>query len=193
MARDPAYVRAFKDLTKSPPKPEDVEAIDQEFYGDSDRAVGLLHAGWAETAVESAIKVVLKPDFSKDVFDYEGPLGTFSAKIRMAYALGLFGENTKHDLLLIRTLRNGFAHCSLPLQFETPEVRDLCDHLILPDSRERVTPTYFLRLPDTKPDYWFDEKHPKTRFVTGCNTIIVKLLNYYWHFKEAPIQGTGLP
>lgn len=97
--------------------------MEKEFYGESDRACGILFASWVELLVERAIKYKLKRDPPTALFDFEGPLGTFSAKIMMAYALELFGSKTNHDLLLIRTIRNEFAHCQLPLRFDVPEVK----------------------------------------------------------------------
>ena len=47
----------------------------------------------------------------------DAPLGTLSAKIRLGYALGLYGPMTCADLDLIRAIRNDFAHTALPLSF----------------------------------------------------------------------------
>src|SRR5260221_1856088 len=131
MTSDPAYLRAFKNFAKRPPTLEESEAMEKEFYGESDRACGVLHASWVEQVLETAIRRRLRPNLSNRMFDFEGPVGTFSAKIMMGYALGLFGSKTNHDLLLIRTIRNEFAHCQLPLRFDLPEVKAVCDQLIL--------------------------------------------------------------
>jgi hypothetical protein len=110
MGRDSAYLRAFKDFTKSRPSVSAREDMEREFYGQNDRACGVLNASWVEQSLETAISRTLARPASK-LFDTEGPFPTFSVKIQMAYALGLFGEKTNHDLLLIRTMRNGFARC----------------------------------------------------------------------------------
>jgi len=104
---DPAYVKAFKEYTRGDPTKDDLPAMAKEFYGKSTRAVVILQATMVEGILANAIESVLHSDLSKTkLFDFEGPLGTFSAKIAIAYALGIFGPKTKHDLDLIRRLRN---------------------------------------------------------------------------------------
>ena len=51
------------------------------------------------------------------------PLSTFSAKIRMGFAMKLYGERTFDDLELLKKLRNLFAHGRLAIDFNTPEVK----------------------------------------------------------------------
>ena len=149
----------------------------------------ILHASWVRTFADCCcMKQYFRPDAPSALFDYDGPLGTFASKILTAYGLGIFGSNTNHDLLLIRTIRNEFAHCQLPLRFDLPVVKAMCDHLLLPDNEQvRAVPSYFWSLPDEKPNSWFDEGHPKTRFVTGCYTIIFALLEY----RIEPLSGEG--
>jgi hypothetical protein len=176
MASDPAYLRTFKIYTKSRATGLHQDEMEKEFYGESDRACGILFASWTELIIERSIKDKLKPDPPSALFDFDGPLGTFSAKIMMAYAMDLFGHKTNHDLMLIRTMRNEFAHCQLPLRFELPEVKAVCAHLMLPDvDGMRVMPQYFIRKHGELPQHWYDAEHPKTRFVTCCYTIIYKL------------------
>ena len=147
-----------------------------------------------ELSLTAALKQYFRPDAPSALFDYDGPLGTFASKILTAYGLGIFGSNTNHDLLLIRTIRNEFAHCQLPLRFDLPVVKAMCDHLLLPDNEQvRAVPSYFWSLPDEKPNSWFDEGHPKTRFVTGCYTIIFALLNFQLNHSQVRVEHTKLP
>nr|WP_131196104.1 MltR family transcriptional regulator [Lichenihabitans psoromatis] len=46
----------------------------------------------------------------KNLFEGSGPLSTLSAQINVGYALGLFGKKVRHDLHVIRDIRNDFAH-----------------------------------------------------------------------------------
>jgi DNA-binding MltR family transcriptional regulator len=46
----------------------------------------------------------------KELFENNGPLATFSSRIKMAYALGLISSEVKHDLDVVRDIRNDFAH-----------------------------------------------------------------------------------
>lgn len=51
-----------------------------------------------------------KETLHKRLFRHNGPLSTFSARLDMAFALYLIGEKTRHDLDIIRDIRNDFAH-----------------------------------------------------------------------------------
>lgn len=196
MASDPAYLREFKNFTNSSPSAADREAMEKEFYGQSDRACGVLHASWVDQMLETAIKGQLRANLSNKLFGFNGPLGTFSARIMMGYSLGLFGQKTNHDLLLIRTIRNEFAHCQLPLRFDIPEVKAVCDKLIIPDTQARVIPPYLIDVAtdvNQPVSHWIDRAHPKTRFVVCCYSIIYQLFDMWRNFKPPPPPPSRLP
>lgn len=168
--------------------------MEREFYADSDRACGILQASWVELMVERCIAGRLRPEGVSNIFDANGPLGTFSNKIMMAYSLGLFGRQTRHDLGLIRNMRNGFAHCQRPLRFRTPEIKAVCDNLALPDvGRVRNVP---LALFDREVDgggEWHDKDHPRERYVVCCYTIITGLFRLHLQPPPPLLPGTDLP
>jgi hypothetical protein len=56
-------------------------------------------------------------DTWEELVGENGPLGTFSAKIKMGYAFRLYDETTKHNLNILRTIRNGFAHARQIVNF----------------------------------------------------------------------------
>jgi hypothetical protein len=60
------------------------------------------------------------------MFDSDGILGTFGAKIRMGHALLLFGDLTQDDLNCIRDIRNAFAHAKMALDFDHAAVIEAC-------------------------------------------------------------------
>jgi DNA-binding MltR family transcriptional regulator len=177
MARDPAYVKAFKEFTKAEPTIDDLEHMEKEFYGESARTCGILHATVIEVSLEAAIKSIMRGDRSvtldSEIFGFDGPLGTFAAKIKLAYAFGIFGPATHHDLELIRLMRNQFAHCRRPLQFGMPAVRSMCAHLQLPDIDHTI------RIKTATTDETFDDRRdPRVRFIVCCHTINFGLLMY---------------
>jgi hypothetical protein len=173
MVSDPAYVTAFKDYTKSSATVADRNAMEQEFYGESDRACGILQASWVELIVEISLRGRLRDEGSSGIFDVNGPLGTFANKISLGYGLGIFGYKTRHDLNLIRLMRNGFAHCQLPLRFDTPAVKGVCGHLLLTDIETiRVLPTSLLDYNVKGGGEWHDRQHPRERYIICCYTII---------------------
>jgi len=59
-------------------------------------------------------------------------MGSFQHKIRMAYALGIIGNETKENLGIIRRVRNTFAHAASPVSFSTNCVHQACDLLAVP-------------------------------------------------------------
>lgn len=56
------------------------------------------------------------------------PLGTFSARILMAFGLRLIDEKEYANLQVIRKIRNHFAH-NLHASFDDAKVKDLCQLL----------------------------------------------------------------
>jgi DNA-binding MltR family transcriptional regulator len=50
------------------------------------------------------------------------PLGTFSSRIKIAYALGIIGGKSRHDLDIVGNIRNAFAHGMRDLAFDTKEI-----------------------------------------------------------------------
>ncbi len=81
---------------------------------ESDRGAVLVAASMFESALKELITSVLKEpsNHNTDPLFSDGlaPLGTFSARIEMAYRLGLLEKNEKELLNLFKKLRNEFAH-----------------------------------------------------------------------------------
>jgi len=95
----------------------------------SDRAVAILASALVEDALEGAILASLSPLSKEDrasLFEGDGPLSTFSAKIRVGFALSIFGAITRADLNCMRDVRNAFAHARVSLKFTTHEVTVAC-------------------------------------------------------------------
>ena len=70
--------------------------------------------------------VTLTQEEKNNLFSSFGPLSSFGARIAIAYAFGFFGERTRHDLRLLKEIRNAFAHVNLKIDFATPEIARLC-------------------------------------------------------------------
>jgi DNA-binding MltR family transcriptional regulator len=116
---------------KSPPDIESLtEAIDL-FTKQGDRGTALIVAAWVDDALEALIRARLRPDKSlaDDLLRSDGPLGSFSARIKMSYLLDLIEPTARKDLELIRKIRNDFAHARSELRFTTPSIRDRCKQL----------------------------------------------------------------
>src|SRR5882724_77069 len=130
-------MRAVKALAFSddPVSPADLGEVTEE-SDKSERGAVLLLGSHLENGLRIAVlnKLgVLEPDLRGSLHSGESsPLSTFSRKIIMGRAIGLFGPETQDNLDAIRVLRNAFAHAYLPITFKTRAIDRLCSLLKLP-------------------------------------------------------------
>lgn len=175
----PGYLKAFKAFVETPPDFSHSLAMEQEFYLGSDRAAVILQAANIERILESLLQTKMRQPLSSDLrdrmFDGNGPLSAFSHRIMLGFALNLYGPVYRHDLDLIRELRNGFAHVRLPMTLTTPEVAGMCRHLQIPDIKPCWLPKAYSEKFDLR--IVTDDAHPRTRFTRACHTIALCLLD----------------
>jgi hypothetical protein len=57
------------------------------------------------------------------------PLGSFGARIRMAYLMGICEQETYKDLILISKIRNEFAHKAGLRNFKESRIAGLCSSM----------------------------------------------------------------
>jgi hypothetical protein len=63
---------------------------------------------------------------------FDGPMSpfrSFSSRITLGFAMGIYGQEMKDRLDIIRNIRNVFAHRVLPLDFDHPVVQAECRKL----------------------------------------------------------------
>jgi hypothetical protein len=136
MVSRPRSFRSLRDFTSSVPNSDEAHRFFQELISDpNDRAASITGAAYLESSLEDTITYKLKKIGAKSVdelFRGDAPLGTFSAKIKFAFAIRLFGERTRHDFDCIREIRNAFAHSKLKATFETPEIQMVCWRISFP-------------------------------------------------------------
>src|SRR5438067_692232 len=106
-----------RDLVIGPETGATVDAIQQT---ESDRGCALIAGSMAENALESIIRVRMTP-LSKskysEIFGIEGVLGSFSAKIKAAFAFGFIDADLRDQFDRIREIRNAFAHSKVAIDF----------------------------------------------------------------------------
>ncbi|WP_292602450.1 MltR family transcriptional regulator [Mesorhizobium sp.] len=109
-----------------------------QMENDSDRAVGIV----AASAVEQRLEDLLRSRFpqtklalmlANEKFRSSAPLGSFSAKIDLAYLFGHISEEAQHDLYVMKEIRNRFAHRMSIDSFEHAEIKSRCQNLSLID------------------------------------------------------------
>lgn len=117
---------------------DQIRLLVQELDKESDRGVALIAAACLDHALEALFRgfFVLESNVPEglkhdDVLGSDRPLGTFSARMKLACLCGLIGPESYQELDTIRKIRNLFSHGINPLSFEDSQVRDLCQNLRL--------------------------------------------------------------
>ena len=103
---------------------------------DSDRAAGLVAAAIVEQRLEEAIQFWMVADSAvqQSLFRPSGALGAFGVKIDLAYLMGVISSAGRSDLIILKSIRNDFAHRLELDSFEIPTIRDRCANLRLVDT-----------------------------------------------------------
>lgn len=102
----------------SPDKQKQIDLLTDMFrlikslLDESERATVILAAARLDVDLERLLKHLLHhhPGGSDPLFEGDRMLGTFSAKIAMAYRLGALTPEFEHSLQMVRRIRNDFAH-----------------------------------------------------------------------------------
>jgi hypothetical protein len=144
----------------------DVEEIHRQIVTEkNDRGTAIL----AATLVENAITYAISRQNSRfayrarKLFENNGPISTLDAKILIADCFGMLGPNTRHNLDIIKHIRNTFAHARIPITFITSEIESACHAL-------REPPTA-----DMNGRKW---DSPREKFGASCYAISKRLLDY---------------
>ena len=79
---------------------------------EGERSAVIIGAAKIEEQIEGLLKAVLvnNPASNDPLFDSDRALGPFSAKVEMAYRLGLITADLRSALDIVRRIRNQFAH-----------------------------------------------------------------------------------
>lgn len=110
-----------------------VFAFRQTLDLETDRGCALMAASFLESELEKVLKDKLVGTAGQinELFEFNGPLGTFSSKIKMAFCIGVINKQTLNDLDLIRRIRNEFGHDHEPIDFVTNKIKSRIDNLTL--------------------------------------------------------------
>jgi hypothetical protein len=104
-----------------------------EFEKETDRASVILAAIMLEEALTGLLKTRLAPTGSSNDSLFDGataPIGSFSAKIDLAYRIGLIPASFARELHLVRRVRNDFAHNISNATFDDPSEMQRIDELL---------------------------------------------------------------
>jgi hypothetical protein len=125
---------ASRRLLRELPTEEEMTSIISDLRSQNPHALVVLSVAYLENALERVMRVNLAPLSKQDerrLFDgsANGILGTFSSKIRVAYAFRLLGPISYNDLMLINEIRNVFSHTLHNLDFSNPLIEADCRKL----------------------------------------------------------------
>jgi hypothetical protein len=189
-------------LSRQIPSLEEYREISKEILNGSDRSVAIILAAEVERFLEFAIlsKLTNINDHDKLV-GHDGPLATFSRKIHIGYAMGLYDVQFRDDLTRIKDIRNDFAHSVMPLSFNTTSVKDRCS--AINQVPAAGGPTTLLRwgleqgpvgikgLVDIIGLEATDDRASRIRFIVACNCVSAWLYRMITNAARAPGDGTN--
>lgn len=159
-SRQPSF-EALKKSIKEQPNSQEVYQLLKEAPTQSDRASAIVLGTVVESSLEDALLSRLialsKTDYAS-LFEGDAPLGNFSSKIKMGFALQIFGTKTRAELNRVREIRNVFAHARKPVSFDTPEIGHICQLMSFHDGVPIAA--------NEKPPPAMDS--PKIRFIVNC-------------------------
>lgn len=102
----------------------------EDFNRETERGAALAAAAMVDDQLGRTIEAFLIPNKGSSALleGFNAPLGTFSARIAAAFALGLISEQEYRECDLIRKVRNEFAH-QIKVSFKTEKIVSLCAQL----------------------------------------------------------------
>ena len=101
---------------------------------ESDRGCSLILSANLDNRLRDLLEsyfVAQSSEKLNSIFQGNGCLSTFSSRIAISFSVGLLGNDERHDLDIIRAIRNDFAHNERSIDFFSSRVSDRCNSLRL--------------------------------------------------------------
>lgn len=170
-----------------------VRLIQEETQRGSDRSVGILIGSLVESILTEHIRGrIVDPD--GDIWTQRGhpsgPFGAFAVKIDLAYMMGFITSHARADLIIMKDIRNKFAHDLDIAGFKSSAVADRCQNLKLidlyvagpdgklppdPDGRRGDSGPFRLGSGIGASAPWRQVKDPRTRFSWSAEMFVSAL------------------
>ncbi len=118
-----ASLKFLKEL----PSLDEMQIVMGNLKSHGQQGAAIIGVAYVEHALErllSRMFIPMNKEDQKRLFDGSagGILGCLNAKIRIAYAIGIFGNDIYGNLKLLNAIRNVFAHSLHKLDFSAPEL-----------------------------------------------------------------------
>jgi len=165
------------------------ENIFRQLSADNDRAVAIVAGSMIDIRLEQAIRHRLRrnSDIENVVFRESGPVGTFAAKIDLAFLLGIISEAARQDAYTILGIRNLFAHSLAIEDFSSASIKDRVKQFKLIETHvgnrthpakkgEAIANFEAGAIPKiTVVDFLKKKNDPRHRYLITCSIFIVAL------------------
>ncbi|HDR9135963.1 TPA: hypothetical protein QDB11_000570 [Burkholderia vietnamiensis] len=158
-----ALSQALKEVMKQFPKEAQESLADymefrRRLRAESDRGCALVGAAYLDDEITKLLRArMVNNKRNTDALLEQGrAVSAFSAKIRVAYAMGLIPDDVLHDINIIRDIRNKFAHLHGALSFDDESIGDQCRALRIALKSKR-------------------ESSPRSRFIHVVTTVYTAL------------------
>lgn len=141
-------------------KPEDLPQLNSELAAASDRACAIVSCAMVDTALANALKTrfVESADNEGMLYGQTAFLGSFSSRIRLGFALGIYGPKATNCLNVLRNVRNAFAHSVRPIDFS-----------------HKLVVEQFATWP---PNPEFRPEQRRELYIAMCNDFVLQLTQY---------------
>ncbi|MEJ0012425.1 MAG: MltR family transcriptional regulator [Bauldia sp.] len=145
----------------------------EQLNKESPRGAVLISAGYLEEQLRRTLLAFMRdvPTAGELTDGSNAPLGTLSARIAAAFALGLIDDREHHDLNIIRKVRNEFAH-SIHASFDDQSISDRCANLL-----------------SSAHNYGTVKIDANGQFVTAATALILNLVNRPHYVGQQRLEG----
>jgi DNA-binding MltR family transcriptional regulator len=117
--------KSLRTLSRTIPTRDQIEEIMKTLRTEKDISVAIVASAIVEASLEALLRskmTIPNKQFDKDLFEGQGPLSSFSAKINIAQAFRFINEAVAKELHAFREIRNAFAHAKIPISFDDEAV-----------------------------------------------------------------------
>ena len=135
-----AIITKLKGLGKIRVTGVEINAHIERLKTESDRGVMILAATMVEDALVIALERrtigVANSELRKQIYEYDGPLGSFSKRILFAQALAIIDKSYAQQMHTIREIRNVAAHAHVQIDFSVEEIRHALGSMLRPEQAD---------------------------------------------------------
>jgi DNA-binding MltR family transcriptional regulator len=121
--------------------PIEVLELNDALNAESDRGCALLAASYLESELDALLRGFFISDekAADELLEASRPLASFSAKIDVAYCLGLVPNVSRRDFHIVRRIRNDFGH-ETKVTFQDQAIINRCKELRHQFDEEGISP-----------------------------------------------------